>query len=58
MDKDTMKVTFNILRKDYELYKVNLVKLRRTPTSDLVGYIRDFNERMREVREEERSDFQ
>lgn len=44
--KDTMKVTFNISRTEYETYKQNLIKLRRTPTSDLVGHIRDVNERV------------
>ena len=42
--EDKMKVTFNISRKEYELYKRNLIILRRTPTSDLVGHIRDVNE--------------
>jgi hypothetical protein len=41
--KDVMKVSFNVPRKEYETYKQNLVKMRRTPTSDLVGHIRDLN---------------
>lgn len=53
MEKDTMKVTFNISRAEYNLYKQNLRKAGKIPTYDLVAYIRSVNKKFEEVNEEE-----
>lgn len=53
MEKDIMKVTFNVPREEYDLYKQNLRKVGKIPTYDFIAHIRSVNKSCEAKREEE-----
>lgn len=54
MKKDEMmKVTFNVPREEYNLYKQNLRKIGKIPTYDFIAYLRSVNKKFEEQTGEE-----